>query len=117
MDKKYSIALVVILFGAAGGLYYWRSADLNDYGTRRNYNASLHCTSCNKDFLAELDVADTPPVECPNCGKMTGWYRWECAKCNEQFTPPASGNPPRQPVAPSCPKCGSSATGRMGGEL
>jgi DNA-directed RNA polymerase subunit RPC12/RpoP len=115
MQKKTSIALIVVLFGSAGALYYWRAGGVNDITSRRDYNASLHCLSCGQDFGANLQVADVPPVTCPNCRKTTGWYRWECGSCGNQFTPPPGGDPPRQPMISPCPKCNSSMTGRMGG--
>lgn len=115
MNKNTTIAIVILLFGAAGGMYYWRSGGVNDLTSQRNYNASLHCLSCNQDFLAELDVADAPPINCSKCGKKTGWYKWECGSCGEKFTPAPGGDPPRQPVAPPCPKCKGSMTGRMAG--
>lgn len=115
MNKTTGTVLIVVIFLAAGGLYYLRSGGVNDITAQRNYNTKLHCLSCNQDFMAELDVGDAPPIQCAKCGKKTGWYKWNCGSCGNEFTPDPSGDPPRQPPMPSCPKCNSGMTGRVAG--
>ncbi|MBI4579393.1 MAG: hypothetical protein HY718_06795 [Planctomycetes bacterium] len=116
MNRAGRIILIVVLFGAAGAVYYFRAGSVNDLTSRREYNARLHCLSCGHDFPAELDVGDVPPRECPKCHGKTAWFVWQCGKCGNTFTPPPGGDPPRQPMMPTCPKCQSAMTGRAAAE-
>jgi predicted RNA-binding Zn-ribbon protein involved in translation (DUF1610 family) len=113
MNKATRIALVIVLFVAAGVIYYTRAGGVNDLNAKHDYNAQIHCLACNNEAPAKLDVVDVGPFACPKCGKKAAWHVWECTKCNNRFTPPPGGDPPRQPAMPTCPKCGSSMTGRF----
>lgn len=113
MSKNTSIALVVILFGSAGALYYWRSGNINDVGAKRTTQSTLQCLDCKHEFVAEVDAAEKAPFKCAKCGKKAAWYVWQCGKCQTHFVPPPEGDPPRQPLMPSCPKCGGGMTGRV----
>lgn len=113
MDKKYSIALVVLLLGGAGGLYYWQSGQINDLGAQRGLTTHVQCAACDHGYTHTVDAADQPPFECPKCKKSQVWYKWQCGGCGAEFLPPTEGDPPRQPMMPACPKCKGQMTGRM----
>lgn len=112
MGKTGKIVLIVVLLVAAGVIFYLRSGNVNDLTAQREYNTLLECLECQHRFQAALDVADRAPFECPSCHKKAAWFVWECAKCGARFVPPPEGDPPRQPVAPVCSKCGSGNVGR-----
>jgi predicted RNA-binding Zn-ribbon protein involved in translation (DUF1610 family) len=107
---KIGVACGVLFL--AGVIYYVRAGNVNDLTSNTTYNTQLRCLACNEEFKAKLDVVDKPPFKCPKCQKSAAWFLWECDKCHATFAPPLEGNPPRQPMMPTCPKCGSTSTGR-----
>lgn len=113
MNKTTGTVLIVVIFLAAGVLYYVRSASLNDLSSQREYNAKLHCLSCGEIYGADLDVKDRAPFDCPKCKKKTAWFVWNCGNCKKEFTPKPEGDPPDQPMIPKCSHCGGAFTYRV----
>lgn len=113
MSNSVKAAAAVGIIVLAGGIYYLRAgSETNDLTSRREYNALLKCRACGAEYAAELNVRDIPPYACEKCGKREAWHLWECRQCHKTFVPEPQGNPPRAPIAPACPECGSVMTGR-----
>lgn len=111
MSNGAKITLAVVLLVAAGSLYFLRTGNANDLANRTDFNAALRCQVCKASFNAQVEVAEDPPYGCEKCGKREAWPLWKCTSCGELFLPEVSGTPPRQPIAPACPKCKSLGTG------
>jgi putative FmdB family regulatory protein len=112
VSKSAKIGTSVALILAAVVIYVVRSGgSASEITAATDYNALLKCRGCGNEFKATLDVADEPPYKCPKCGKREAWKLAECHKCGNIFLPPVSGDPPRPPMIPTCPKCGSQQAG------
>jgi DNA-directed RNA polymerase subunit RPC12/RpoP len=98
------VAAVVLYLVRAGGA-------TNDITSRTDFNAMLKCRACSAEFKATLSVEDEPPYKCEKCGKREAWKLAKCNACGHVFLPEISGDPPRPPIAPTCPKCNKQETG------
>jgi hypothetical protein len=101
----------VALLGAAAWYYSSRSSADESPTSRQDYNTRLHCLTCGQDSTANLNVADEPPHPCGKCKALAAWKLKKCNACGHIFCPEPSGDPPRQPIIPTCPKCKSGSTG------
>ena len=113
MSNTTKIAVAVVVLVLAVVLYVVRSDEGGPVTSRTDYNATLECMACNHQFKANLQVTDRPPHLCPNCDKKEAWQLRQCRDCGEVFLPPLEGDPPRQPMIATCPKCKSQATGAV----
>jgi putative FmdB family regulatory protein len=111
MTKALKIGGVILIFGLAVGLYFWRTSQTASPTQWSDYDAYLQCRACGHRFKANLEVADIPPFTCPKCGKKEAWHLKQCRQSGEIFLPPLQGDPPRPPMIATCPNCGSTATG------
>jgi len=71
------VILVLVLFGAAGALFYKNyrhAAAENPVDSMRRYM----CTEDANVFVAMLKLGESPPVVCPQCKKKTGF---PCEAC------------------------------------
>ena len=113
MSNAVKVAIAVVVLVLAVVLYFVRSHGGGHPTSRTDYNAKLQCVACNHQFKTNLEVTDRPPYPCPNCGKKEAWPLRQCRDCDEVFLPPLEGDPPRQPMIATCPKCKSQATGAV----
>ncbi len=105
------IAIGVGILVLAGVLYYVRSGSENALTSRDDYDTMMQCRACGHAFEANLKVEQLPPIACPKCGKMDAWRLYHCNQCDKTFVPQPVGTPPRAPMMPKCPHCGSQSTG------
>ncbi|KAB2948797.1 MAG: hypothetical protein KJ057_03645 [Phycisphaerae bacterium] len=111
VSKRVFIGAAAILILVVAVLVYsWRSGG-GDQTVSREFGAVLRCMKCGHSVARSLDVADAPPFSCSDCGAQEAWFLKKCHACGELFLPPLEGDPPRQPMIPSCTRCGSQATG------
>ncbi|HEY3245198.1 MAG TPA: hypothetical protein VGM03_17795 [Phycisphaerae bacterium] len=101
----------VVLLVAAGAIYAWRSSQNEGVTSRWDYTTRLQCLACKHEFVANLNVSDEPPYKCEKCKQSAAWRLRKCNDCGNVFCPEPSGDPPRQPIIPVCPKCNSGSTG------
>lgn len=111
MTKWRSAALVVSVLSAGAALVFWSLRNEPGITAHREFNARLKCRSCGHDYAATLQVSDAPPYACSSCGQREAWRLKRCRACAHTFMPEPSGDPPRQPMMPECPRCASKEVG------
>lgn len=102
VQKRVGLIASVTLLVAAVMIYVLTREESDDDQT---FNARLQCLACQAQFGARLDIGDPPPFECDKCGKVAAWRMKLCRDCGLVFTPDPEGDPPRQPMIPTCPQC------------
>ncbi|HVP10185.1 MAG TPA: hypothetical protein VMV94_03250 [Phycisphaerae bacterium] len=101
------LAGTVAVLAAAVGVWHRRGTSAFS-ADRHSWNAVLQCLNCGHRFEAELKLTFPLSAQtCPQCGKPAAWQVKLCSQCNHSFVPELSGDPPRPPIVPKCPKCGS----------
>ncbi len=112
MSKSAKIGVSIALIVAAVVIYVVRSRGAaNDITSRTSFDAVVMCRACGARSDVTLEVTDAPPYKCPKCGKLEAWKLVECHHCGNVFLPEISGDPPRPPMIPTCPKCQSNQVG------
>jgi len=114
LSKSVKIGASIAITVVAVVLYVVQARNApNDISSRTDFHAVLECLACGHEFDAHLGVDDLPPYACAKCGKREAWFVWKCGKCGGRFCPKPSGDPPRQPMIPTCTKCGGPGAGRV----
>lgn len=111
MSNGAKITLAVVVLVVAGSLYFLRMGNVNDLTARTGYSAKVQCRACKATYQGEFDLSERMPAVCEKCSKKEAWPLWHCLNCKEVFLPEVSGDPPRVPIAPPCPKCKATNTG------
>lgn len=113
MSKTTQIVAAAAILVVAVALYVSRSGGQNDLTTRSDYNCLLKCRACGNEYKDEIKITDDAPFACTKCGKKEAWQVWECSQCQKTFLPELEGDPPRQPMIPTCPTCKGQSVGRV----
>jgi hypothetical protein len=101
-------AVAAVLFIAAGVVLYLHFRRTGPGTDRTSWGAYLECADCGHKFGADVQLAFPIKAQrCSKCGKEAAWELRHCTKCNVDFLPEMTGNPPRPVSIPKCPKCGS----------
>jgi predicted RNA-binding Zn-ribbon protein involved in translation (DUF1610 family) len=112
MNRTVKIVIAVVVLAGAVILYFARSEeDASAVGAE--YNTVLGCMECGEQARAALQSSQEFPMVCEKCGKKAAWRCKQCRSCGEIFLPPLEGDPPRQPIVATCPKCRSQMTGAV----
>ncbi len=112
MDRKQTIlgAAALIILIVAGLLYYRRSS-AGQAAIPSSVQVRAVCLACRKPASLTAATRAPAPHKCPNCSAEAAYPFYYCRACALRFVPPlvrrSSEDPPRLPVAPTCPKCGS----------
>jgi len=103
--STWKLGLVAVLLIAAG-IIFWFNRDAVLARSPSSWDAQFECAACHERFGGERKLTfPLQPQTCSKCGQAAAWETKYCSKCKLVFLPELSGDPPRPPTIPSCPKC------------
>lgn len=103
--SAWKLGLVCAILAAAA-IVFWLNRDSVLARSPSTWDAQFECAACHERFGAERKL--TFPIQaqtCPKCAQAAAWELKYCSKCKLVFLPDLSGDPPRPPSIPNCPKC------------
>jgi hypothetical protein len=78
-------------------------------GVPARFTADAVCLACQQDVTVTPKLSEPAPWKCPKCGEQAAYTWLYCPRCEVKFIPElvrVHGRPPRQPMIPTCPRCG-----------
>lgn len=106
--KSLLLLFMAMVALAAAGVLWSRRGTADHSAERRTWDAVLQCAACGHRFGAQMKLTFPMAAQsCPKCGKQSAWELKRCSRCDHAFLPELSGDPPRPPMMPKCPRCGS----------
>lgn len=114
MEQKQKNVLYIVLAVGLIGIAVYRLTRPAEGEMPGQISVDGPCLACGKEVAITPALSEPSPWMCPACGERAVYTWLYCPTCQNRFIPALErrgDDPPRMPMMPRCPACGSATVG------